>query len=108
MVAKAGGQDQAVETMSSGKCTHVRRDKIVNHFIIRYRQRRIDRFFELEELLKRVEISWMYGSYEVDRCGIEGPRYRILIPVNGYRVIVVVEETPGCLLPITTWFEELP
>jgi len=50
------------------------------------------------------------GKIAEDRkhAGYEGPRYHIHIPVGkNSEIKVVVEETPKCLLPITTWPKNL-
>ena len=89
------------------RCRQVRRDRIIHHFILRYRQRGIERFIGIETLLDEVEKLWLSGEYVEDRPGVEGLRYRIPILVDGYKIVVIVEETCRCLLPITIWFEKI-
>ncbi|MCD6094993.1 MAG: hypothetical protein J7J99_00335 [Thermoprotei archaeon] len=93
--------------MSGSDCYYVRRDKILNHFLLRYKQRGIDRIVDLDVLINMIEDAWRRGKFSRNRDGIEGFRFRVEIPYMNRRIIVVVEKTPKCLLPITLWSEKL-
>lgn len=75
------------------------------HFRLRYDHHSIG-LLNFDELLKKVLEYYRKGQrYEDKRHpGKEGPRYQIHIPfAKNTEIIVIVEETPGCLLPITIW-----
>ncbi|MCE4629290.1 MAG: hypothetical protein F7C82_03330 [Desulfurococcales archaeon] len=78
------------------------------HFRTRFRQRSISYMISFEELIDRVERAYRIGAIKRDERhkGIAGPRYRVEIPLDDTKIVVIVEKTERCLLSITLWPEE--
>ena len=91
-------------------CTNVlRRGGGWRHFYDRYKLRGVSNIISLEELMEAIRRRYMEGKAHKDEkhSGLKGPRYRIKIERPAHLVIVIVEKTQDCLLPITVWFEGL-
>ncbi len=87
-------------------CTEIiKRNSAYKHFIYRFEDRGISELIGIDELLREVRDRLCRGEYEQDskHKGIEGPRYRVKVPVNGRMIVVVVEKTNTCYVPITLW-----
>lgn len=89
-------------TIEGEKCSHIRKDKIY-HFMLRFTQRGIYRMIDENMLFNLISKEWVEGNVQEDRRGYEGPRYRLKITMDKTEIIVVVEKTSSCLLPITVW-----
>lgn len=80
------------------------------HFERRYLTHGVIKFIDFDKLKDEILEYYKKGKIAEDRkhAGYEGPRYHIHIPVGkNSEIKVVVEETPKCLLPITTWPKNL-
>ena len=79
------------------------------HFYLRFKLRKIDELISLDELERSIKQYYIQGSFVEDKkhLGIEGPRYRIFIKKNDKLIIIIIEKTKDCLLPITVWFKSL-
>lgn len=83
------------------------RDNAWRHFCGNYWRRGIDRIVGLKELVSLIRLHYSAGRAveDIKHPGLEGPRYEIRIPQTDRCVVVIVEKTPDCLLPITLWAE---
>ena len=92
-------------------CTKILRTKpgARKHFYSRFTLRGVDKLISLDELENCIEQYYTLGKFFEDKKHprIEGPRYRISIPKRNKKIIVIVEKTKNCLLPITVWFENI-
>ncbi|RLF03644.1 MAG: hypothetical protein DRK00_08545 [Thermoprotei archaeon] len=75
------------------------------HFVKRYFERGIYSLIRNDELECRVSQAFSEGEIEVDERhrGVEGPRYRVLLDLQGGRVMVICEKTGRCFKLITAW-----
>jgi hypothetical protein len=71
------------------------------HFLTRFRQRSINGMISFNDLINKVKEAYRTGAIERDEkhTGISGPRYRVEVPLNDTRIVVIVEKTDKCLLP---------
>jgi len=95
--------------LSDGTTYCEAKTKAREHFYSRFTLRGVDKLISLDELENCIEQCYTLGKFFEDKKhpGIEGPRYRISIPKRNKEIIVIVEKTKNCLLPITVWFENI-
>lgn len=83
------------------------------HFIQRFHQRLIGRYFDEEEFSRLVEEKWNSGEREIDSKyhGYRGDRFTVSLrhPKWGAReLVVIVEQIKSCSLCLITVFFDKP
>jgi len=83
--------------------------RAVQHFYGRFKFRGITNLISIRELEDIIKRSYEMGKTVLDKkhSGLEGPRYRIFIKKGNKQIVVIIEKTKDCLLPITVWFESI-
>ncbi len=95
--------------MLKRRCTKLTSSPIADqHFGNRYITHEVIRAIDFDDLKDTILEYYKKRKITEDgrHVGHEGSRYRVHIPVEkNMKINVVVEETPDCLLPVTTWLK---
>ena len=77
------------------------------HSILRFHQRRLGRYIGEDQLESMIAYAYNRGDYSFEGLGIQGPRFRIKIPLlHQKKAVTIVEKIRECHLKlITVWIE---
>ena len=83
--------------------------RAIDHFYNRLKLRKIDQIIDPKDLETIIQKSYLQGKFIEDKKhpGIEGPRLRMTIDLGGKLLIIILEKTRNCLLPITIWSKNI-